>query len=290
MASMSGHTGGQAMPAAAPTSQPSSRRFMLAAGVVGFAFGGFFDGIMLHQVLQWHHLFSLVPGETWRDMRNQILMDGLFHVAHYLIALAGLWLLWRNWPAADGPGLGRRLLGAALLGFGAWQFVDIVGFHWIAGIHRIRVGVDNPLAYDLGWLALFGVTALTAGLFLWRGGQGGMGGRPAAAGLAALVLASGTAATLPPAGLAASDARLVLFAPGTGSPAAFAAVAAAGGRIVWADPSGELLAMADAPGGAAWRLLARGAVMVGAAPGPLGGCLTWAAPPSPNTSKQEGRA
>ena len=36
-------------------------RLALAGGVLGFSLGGFFDGILLHQVLQWHHLFSLVP-------------------------------------------------------------------------------------------------------------------------------------------------------------------------------------------------------------------------------------
>jgi len=72
----------------------TSRRLLWAGAVIGFALGGFFDGILLHQVLQWHHLFSLVPGETWRDIRNQILMDGWFHVLHFVIALLGLWLLW----------------------------------------------------------------------------------------------------------------------------------------------------------------------------------------------------
>lgn len=32
------------------------RRAALAGGLLGFALGGFFDGILLHQVLQWHHL------------------------------------------------------------------------------------------------------------------------------------------------------------------------------------------------------------------------------------------
>jgi uncharacterized membrane protein len=150
-------------------------------------------------VLQWHHLFSLVPGEIWRDIRMQILMDGLFHVAHYLIALAGLWLLWRNRPgvvrgAASNANLGLGLLGAALLGFGVWQVVDVVGFHWVLGIHRIRVGVPNPLTYDIGWLVAFGATALLAGFVVLRRarddrfGGAGPGGGPAATGLAALVL------------------------------------------------------------------------------------------------------
>jgi uncharacterized membrane protein len=32
--------------------------------MLGFAFGGFFDGILLHQVLQWHHLLSGIGPET----------------------------------------------------------------------------------------------------------------------------------------------------------------------------------------------------------------------------------
>ena len=69
------------------------RRLLWGAGTVGFALSGFFDGILLHQVLQWHHLFSLVPGEMCRDIRNQILMDGWFDVLHGVIACTWLYLL-----------------------------------------------------------------------------------------------------------------------------------------------------------------------------------------------------
>lgn len=39
--------------------------------VLGFALGGFFDGILLHQILQWHHLLSLVPAVD--SLRLQVL-------------------------------------------------------------------------------------------------------------------------------------------------------------------------------------------------------------------------
>ena len=142
----------------------TNRRLACAGAIIGFSLGGFFDGILLHQVLQWHHLFSLVPGERWRDIRNQILMDGWFHVLHYAIAIVGLWVLWTARSGFAGSGADRRLLGATLLGFSTWQFVDVVLFHWILMIHRIRVNVPNPLLYDLGWLAVFGLTTLCAGL------------------------------------------------------------------------------------------------------------------------------
>jgi uncharacterized membrane protein len=256
----------------------SGPRPAIAAGVLGFALGGFFDGIMLHQVLQWHHFLSLVPGEALRDIRAQILADGMFHVAVYAIAALGLWLLWR---ARGGLGTadGRKLLGAALLGFGVWQVVDVVGFHWVVGIHRIRVDVPNPLLWDLGWLAVIGLPPLLAGLWLRRRaaggpsapGGGGHHGRAAAAMLAVSVLGAAPLASLPPAG---ATKAVVLFRPGLGLEGAFAAVAAAEGRVVWADASGELLTVELGPEASAWRLYRHGALLVGTS-GPIAGCLAW---------------
>lgn len=250
-------------------------RLGLAGGVLGFALGGFFDGIMLHQVLQWHHLFSLVPGEAWRDMKNQILMDGWFHVLHYLIALAGLWLLWRARGEAAAPGAGRRLLSAVLLGFAVWQAVDTVVFHWVLSIHRVRVDRPNPLFWDVAWFAVVGGPPLVLGLWLRRplttGGDGGSGGRARAATamLALAVLAAGPVAALPSGG-----ATVALFRSGTGATEAVRAVAAVGGRVLWADPSGELVAFEGA--GGAWRLYGRGALLVAGGAGPLpASCLAW---------------
>ncbi|WP_229682857.1 DUF2243 domain-containing protein [Siccirubricoccus deserti] len=69
---------------AAPGSRPA-----IAAVVLGFAHGVFVDGIMLHQALQWHHFLSLVPGEALRDIRAQILSEGIFHVALYVYGCSG---------------------------------------------------------------------------------------------------------------------------------------------------------------------------------------------------------
>jgi hypothetical protein len=36
---------------------PAQRRFPVSAGILlGLGLGGFFDGIVLHQILQWHHM------------------------------------------------------------------------------------------------------------------------------------------------------------------------------------------------------------------------------------------
>lgn len=268
--------------------QASAARLGWAGGVLGFALGGFFDGIMLHQVLQWHHLFSLVPGERWRDIRMQILMDGWFHVLHYVIALVGLWMLWRARDGLVGAGAGRSLLAAVLLGFFTWQVVDIVVFHWILVIHRVRVDQPNPLFWDLAWFAVVGGVPLVVALLLRRGSgsAGGTGGRGVAVAsvLVATVLVTGPVAALPMPGVTAT---LVLFRPGLGAARAFAEVAAIGGQVVWTDPSGELLAIKTNPtSGGTWRLYGRGALLVGDTAA-FGGCLAWSRQRIASTDTEE---
>src|SRR5919112_322861 len=71
----------------------ASRRQSWTGYVLGFALGGFFDGILLHQILQWHHLLSAIDGG---DIRFQVAADGYFHALMYGVAAVGLWLLWAS--------------------------------------------------------------------------------------------------------------------------------------------------------------------------------------------------
>ncbi|MBP0496230.1 DUF2243 domain-containing protein [Pararoseomonas indoligenes] len=262
---------------AAPDLRPS-RGLFLSAGLLGFCLGGFFDGILLHQVLQWHHFLSLVPGEALRDIRNQILADGLFHVAVYLLSAIGLVGLWRTRGGLAQSG--SRLLGSVFLGFALWQAVDVIVFHWIVGIHRVRVDVPDPLTWDIGWLVVTGLPPLAVALWLMRRPDRPSGpsrqGAVLATVLAALVLASGPIAAMPPAG---QPVMMVLYPAGQGTEASFAAAVAAGARVAWSDPSGELLAVDLSDGGSVIDLYRNGAVMVGwSSLG--GGCLSWTRRPA----------
>ena len=81
--------------------------------LLGIGFGGFFDGIVLHQVLQWHHMLSSTgdnPTNTVAGLEENTLADGLFHSFTFLAALAGLWIVWA--ALQKGAVLsGRQLLG-----------------------------------------------------------------------------------------------------------------------------------------------------------------------------------
>lgn len=254
-----------------PRSVPSGLSW--AGYLLGFGLGGFFDGILLHQVLQWHHLLSAVEAAAFRDIRVQILADGLFHALMYVIALGGLLLLWRGRRAFADAGVDRLLLANALIGFGVWHMFDGVLSHWILGIHRIRMDVENKLIWDLLWFVVFGVAFAAVGWWLRRGGSGGGGVRkvvtPVA--LALAVLVAGPIAALPPPGV---TTVMVLFKPGTTLSAVLEAVVAVDGRTVWHDPSGQLWAIDLGTAGNPIGLYRHGAMLVSNALLPVG-CFNW---------------
>lgn len=145
---------------------------LIAAGlVVDFGFGGFFDGIVLHQLLQWHHLVSSIyPADTLEGLEINTLWDGVFHLSTYAISVVGLALFWRALRRPGVPHSPRALIGAVAMGFGAFHLFDSVVNHWILQIHHIRMGPD-ALLYDLAFFAI-GLVLLGIGSLLVRRSSG----------------------------------------------------------------------------------------------------------------------
>ncbi len=243
-------------------------RTWLPATTLGFALGGFFDGILLHQILQWHHLLSLVPGMD--DLRMQILWDGYFHAAMYGVALIGLAAVWRH-RAVIGDDPRRRLWAMLPVGFGLWHGIDAVLSHWVLGIHRIKIDSTVPLLWDVGWLIAFGILPAAAGLYLATGPRGPgrrMGGVTAA--LLALTIGMGAWAAQPP-----GDSRLasVVFRQSLTEAQIHDRLAAVGATVIWQDAALSV-AVVDMPDGGGWRLYGTGALLVAGAGLPAG-CFGW---------------
>ncbi|GGI93453.1 hypothetical protein GCM10007973_32190 [Polymorphobacter multimanifer] len=246
--------------------QPSSTR---ASIIVGIGLGGFFDGILLHQILQWHHLLSLVPGVD--SLRLQALWDGWFHALMYIITAVGLIGLWRS-RAALPPA--RHLGGGLLIGVGAWHVLDSIASHWVLGIHRIRVDSPNPLVWDLVWFVVFGLVPLAIGWLLMRGRpMPGPGRRNATTAVVLLAaFATGAAAwSLRPA----EDQRFttIVFRPDVTPGQVIDVLAATDARLVWTDPAMGVVVVAMAPD-RRWSLYPRGALLVSGSGVPTG-CFGW---------------
>jgi hypothetical protein len=178
-------------------------------------------------------------------------------------------MLWRARGDLGETGSGRRIIAYVLIGFGLWNIIDVVGFHWLAGVHRVRVDVANPLPWDLGWLTGLGAVPLLAGAWL-RGRSRGRGdGASVAGALSGVVLLAG-AGTLAPT--SSGTGVIAIFRPDLGADGAFAAVAAAGGVVADISPSGASMIVVLPDAAARWRLYRGGALLVGG--GVLAGCGT----------------
>ena len=142
------------------------KRFITAGVILGLGLGGFFDGIVLHQVLQWHHMLTATsPPTSVGSLELNTLWDGLFHTMTYVFTVAGLFLLWRAARAADTLPPTRTLAGALLIGWGTFNLVEGIIDHHLLGIHHVLDSLPpGPirLVLDLAFLAL-GATFLLVG-------------------------------------------------------------------------------------------------------------------------------
>jgi uncharacterized membrane protein len=138
----------------------------------GIGLGGFVDGIVLHQILQWHHMVSDVdayPVTTVAGLEANTLADGFFHAATWVaVVLASIAAIsaWRQGRVA--PSWSFHF-GLVLAGWGLFNLVEGVVNHHLLGVHHVRDDLGAPLAWDVGFLA-FGALLVLGGWLLHRAG------------------------------------------------------------------------------------------------------------------------
>ncbi|RUV67612.1 MULTISPECIES: DUF2243 domain-containing protein [unclassified Mesorhizobium] len=156
--------------------------FPTSAGILlGLGLGGFFDGIVLHQLLQWHHMATSAgyPADNVENLRFNTLLDGLFHAGTYIFVVLGLAVLWRTAHKSHLWWSGKMLLGTMLMGFGMFNLVEGLINHQLLGIHHVNETVppDQWIYWDIGFL-VWGALMLIGGLALARRGKRETPGEP----------------------------------------------------------------------------------------------------------------
>jgi uncharacterized membrane protein len=150
-----------------------ARSFPVSAGIfLGLGLGGFFDGIVLHQVLQWHHMLSnWYPVNNLENLELNTRWDGIFHSATYVFVLIGLFLLWRTAHRAHLYWSSKLLIGTMLLGFGIFNTVEGIVDHHVLGIHHVNetVAREHWPTWDIAF-TIWGVAMIVVGWLITRAG------------------------------------------------------------------------------------------------------------------------
>lgn len=160
--------------------------------VLGVGLGGFVDGILLHQLLQWHHMLSSTNSDnigvryydpaTVSGLEMNTVWDGLFHTVCWLAVLVGLAVLYSRVTHRRRRAWGSRVLwGWILVGWGMFNLVEGIVDHHVLGIHHVHDG-PHRLWWDVGFLVL-GALLVAGGYLIQLGGRSidpaGRGGRRA---------------------------------------------------------------------------------------------------------------
>jgi uncharacterized membrane protein len=142
---------------------------LIAAGTtLGVGLGGFVDGILLHQILQWHEMLSsVVPPVDVVSIKLNMLYDGLFHALMWMTTFAGVFVLAK---AVDHPHelpLARTFGGSLLVGWGMFNVVEGLLDHQLLGLHHVHPG-HNQLAWDIGFIVVSAGLAAVGAFLLSR--------------------------------------------------------------------------------------------------------------------------
>ena len=161
---------------AAGISVANAARFPTAAGLLfGLGLGGFFDGIVLHQILQWHHMMTSAgyPPSQRRQPRVQHFPRRPVSRRHICVHRGGPAPIVAGAQQGQLLWSGKMLAGTLLMGFGIFNVVEGLVDHQLLGIHHVNETVPREqwIFWDLGFL-VWGAAMILGGWGLYRGGSG----------------------------------------------------------------------------------------------------------------------
>ena len=146
-----------------------NRQPLIVAGILlGLGQAGFFDGIVFHQLLQWHHMFTNVESSnTVSGLELNTLGDGLFHLVDWLFTLSGLVVLWLTIKRNDVDLSTSVFIGAFCIGAGMFNITEGILSHHVLQIHHVKPGA-HQFAWDLSFIGAGILSAIIGGIILNR--------------------------------------------------------------------------------------------------------------------------
>ncbi|WP_244532678.1 DUF2243 domain-containing protein [Mesobacillus persicus] len=138
-----------------------NKNLFISGFILGLGILGAVDGIVFHQLLQWHHMV-LSP-----NIQFEIITDGIFTAAFSALLIWGGMKIFRDARRNELGDKWRIFLGGIFMGGGTFNLVEGIVNHHILQVHRVRPLAENPLLYDLAFLAI-GLLLLFIGYMMKR--------------------------------------------------------------------------------------------------------------------------
>jgi uncharacterized membrane protein len=138
------------------------------SAILGIGLGGFVDGIVLHQLLQWHEMLSnKIATTTYLGKSVNMFWDGVFHFFCLCVVITGVILLWKLLFRKDVNLSGRLFSGGLLIGWGLFNIVEGIIDHHLIKLHNVKEISASPELWNLGFLGC-SIVLIVAGLLIAR--------------------------------------------------------------------------------------------------------------------------
>ncbi len=148
----------------------NNKTSLFLAGIfLGIGLGGFFDGILFHQILQTHNMLSnIFYPNTLANLEINMFWDGLFHAVTWLMTLLGIYYLWKGLNSKNEKANGFSFIGLLLVGWGLFNLVEGTIDHLILKIHHViqRTSPSSQLMSDVIFL-ISGALIFSIGVWIF---------------------------------------------------------------------------------------------------------------------------
>jgi uncharacterized membrane protein len=112
---------------------------LIRAGIfAGIGMGGFLDGIVFHQILQFHNMLTArLPKDSIANVEINMFWDGLFHSFTWIMTVIAFILLFRARHVPNLLWSGQVFIGACFFGWGLFNFVEGLIDHHLLHLHHV---------------------------------------------------------------------------------------------------------------------------------------------------------
>ena len=123
--------------------------------IIGIGIGGFIDGIVLHQLLQWHEMLSnKIPPTDYVSKSVNMFWDGIFHAFTLIVTFVGIILLWKLTGRRDINRSRNLFAGGLWLGWGLFNIIEGVVDHHLLKLHNVKEISMNKEVWNYGFLGI----------------------------------------------------------------------------------------------------------------------------------------